>query len=49
MLGSCAAAHSVDTCNQNDILDGHLFSFLFVCETAHNNDWSQVRQKQEID
>ena len=34
MLGGGAAAHSVDTCNQNDILLGHLFSFLFVCEIS---------------
>ena len=42
MLGSCAAADSVDTCNQNDILDGHLFSFLFVCEIS-----SQVHLRRD--
>ena len=29
MLGGGAAAHSVDTCNQNDVLRGHLFPFVF--------------------
>jgi hypothetical protein len=27
MLGGGAAAHSVDTCNQNDVLNRHLFVF----------------------